>query len=234
MAYWNGTGWADDPADPPRRQGPIARTTGRRFFDWMVTAIMVLAIPLSASVLTRTTDAAGAPHLATDLRLVSDGLVAAEDAEVTATQWAGYRWRGRAPVQVTLRPILTTAGFVNATYAAAAAWSQSSVADVVVGSSGKRRVDILEGAYGTAVPAAWTQVFKRNGYISSVTIYLNTDKLGGWSDWMLQFALCHEVGHALGLDHQYGALEPSCLSPELAGTAPNATDYAQLELIYRP
>jgi hypothetical protein len=74
---------------------------------------------------------------------------------------------------------------------------------------------------------------KRNDYVSSVAIFINRTGFRAPRPKMLQFALCHELGHALGLNHQVGAAQPSCLSRELPGSAPNTTDYLQLELIYQ-
>jgi hypothetical protein len=165
----------------------------------------------------------------------SDLRVAGSDSSPstsTAVQWAGYEWRGRPPVTVTLDSHLVNPNLQAAVDAAAASWSASDVVDVVVGGRGKHKVSLYEDHYGLGQPAAWTQVFKRNGYITSVTIYVNDDLLVDPSLWTSEWAICHEVGHGLGLDHQMGATTPSCMSPDLPGTAPNQQDFAQLDLIY--
>src|SRR5688500_10416230 len=232
MAYWDGTHWATDPDAATVRGSSSAHARQGRasWFDWLMTGVMALALPVAALIASDQVSADPGGGLVGDVSVASDGTALAGPAE--AVQWAGYEWRGRAPIQVGVRSYLTTPGLASAAVAAAASWSQSSVLDVVVG-GGKRGIEIYEGDYGPDQHAAWTQVTKRNGYASSVTIFINIYKLGTASPSMQQFALCHEIGHALGLDHQWGATVPSCLSPEMSGTTPNATDFWQLELIYQ-
>lgn len=232
MAYWNGERWTVDPAEAGP-SGMLARQAPRSaWFDWLMTGLMIVALPLAAVVASEhAAGGSGATALQGDVAVTTDGVVTVDSA--VATQWAGYEWRGRPPLQIGVRSYLSSPGLVQAASAAAASWSQSAVLDVNFTNGGKRAIEIYEGDYGANQHAAWTQVTKRNGYVSSVMIFINTHRLGGASPWTLQFALCHELGHALGLDHQAGAAEPSCLSPELPGTSPNATDYGQLELIYQ-
>jgi hypothetical protein len=205
------------------------RTPRRRAADAIATAVMLLCLPTSAALMTTATGAASdATSLSNDVRVSG----AASSDPSSAVQWAGYEWRGRAPISVALDAHLTSSTYAVALADAARSWSASDVVDVVLGASGKRKIVVYQGEYGADVPAAWTQVSKRNGYVSSATIYLNDTKLAGASAWMLDFAICHEVGHGLGLGHQMDAVEPSCLSPMMPGAVPNAEDYAQLDLIY--
>jgi hypothetical protein len=234
MGYWNGSQWTDDPARAAIDRSATARTGQRRFFDWVITAIMLLALPFAGVVAREraAADVGAASLMAADVYLLSDGSTSIGTDEATTTQWAGYRWRGRAPIVVSIRSFLQTPAFVSALQTAAATWSDSSVVDVSFEGGGKRGIDVYEGDYGAGQPAAWTQVYKRNGYISSVSIFVNTYHLGTASGWMLQFALCHELGHGLGLAHQLNSSEPGCLNPMLPATVPNSIDYTQLELIY--
>lgn len=237
MAFWNGRHWTTDPEEQDS-QARLTRSRGRRrrqtWFDWIMTATMIVALPLAAVAATqRATAGLGAPSLDGDVGISTDGVAATSDGTGTAMQWAGYEWRGRPPVQVGVKSYLTSPGLASAAVAAAASWSRSAVVDVVMSAGGKRGIEIYEGDYGPDQHAAWTMVTKRNGYVSAVRIFINTYKLGTASPWVMEFALCHELGHALGLDHQMAATEASCLSPDLPGTAPNATDFRQLELIYQ-
>lgn len=199
----------------------------RSFVDVLATLVMVLCLPAAAVFMTISASASGGGSLADKL----DTADSSTDTQAAA-QWAGYEWRGRPPIDVTLAANVSNDAYRTAIAHAASAWSLSDVVDLSIGSSGKRRIVVYEGEYGTDKPAAWTQVSKRNGYVSSATVYLNDTKLAGATPWMLDFAVCHEVGHGLGLDHQMNAVEPSCLSPMLPGSAPNAEDYRQLDVIY--
>lgn len=216
---------------PPRR-APHESESGRRIVDWVATLLVVLALPLFGIFITGSTAAANPTSgLQHDLRIGTDGPLTSSDT-TSATQWAGFQWRGRVPIDVVLESHLSSPGFQIAVSEAATSWGISDVIDVTVGTAGKRAIALYEADYGAGQPAAWTQIFKRNGYISSATIYVNDYYLATASTWMMQFAICHEVGHALGLAHQLDSIGPSCMSPSMPGPTPNSEDYAQLDLIY--
>lgn len=210
-----------------RSSSPSRPAAQRSLADVVATLAMLLCLAAAAIFMTISAAASSGGSLADEL----DTADSSADIQ-SATQWAGYEWRGRPPIVVNLTANVSDDGYRTAIAHAAAAWSISDVVDLSVGSSGKRKIVLYEGDYGMDKPAAWTQVSKRNGFVSSATIYLNDTKLAGATSWMLDFAVCHEVGHSLGLDHQLNALEPSCLSPMLPGPVPNAEDYRQLDVIY--
>ena len=217
---------------PPKRRTPPRVAPRRRLVDWVATLVMVLALPLTGIFMTGSGTAASLTSaFQHDVRTTTDGS-SASTGPTSATQWAGFSWRGRPPITVVLKSYLSNPGLQGAVSQAAASWSVSDVVDVTVGSTGKRVISLYEADYGAGQPAAWTQVFKRNGSITSVTIYVNDFYLATASEWMMQFAMCHEVGHGLGLDHQLDSVEPGCMSPSMPGTVPNTEDYAQLDLIY--
>jgi hypothetical protein len=142
----------------------------------------------------------------------------------------GYLWNMSAPVNLTVTSH-ADASWTQMLTQSAADWSTSGVATVGVGSSGK--IDLYDGYYGTGEPCAWTQFYQHGGHISHDAIYLNETCLAGWSDYWKQYAVCQELGHALGLpDHNTTPTVASCMAPSLPATSPSADDFAELTLLY--
>jgi hypothetical protein len=142
----------------------------------------------------------------------------------------GYLWNGNAPLR------LTVVSNADATWTqrltqSAAQWSNSGVVNVSVGGSGK--IALYDGYYGTSRPCAWTQYWQHNGNISHDAIYMNETCLASWTDYWKQYALCQELGHAIGLpDHDTTPTVASCMAPSLSGTAPSTDDFAELTQLY--
>jgi len=142
----------------------------------------------------------------------------------------GYLWNASAPLS------LTVESHADATWTqwltqSAADWSASGVVSVSVGSSGK--IALYDGYYGAGEPCAWTQYWQHGGHIAHDAIYLNETCLAGWSDYWKQYAVCQELGHALGLpDHNTTPTTASCMAPGLSATTPSVDDFAELALLY--
>jgi hypothetical protein len=142
----------------------------------------------------------------------------------------GYLWNASAPFSVTVE------SHANATWTqrlsqSAADWSNSGVVSVSVGSSGK--IALYDDYYGTGEPCAWTQYWQHGGHIAHDAIYLNETCLAGWSDYWKQYAVCQELGHALGMpDHNTTPTVPSCLAPGMPAKTPSTDDFAELALLY--
>lgn len=142
----------------------------------------------------------------------------------------GYLWSGSAPLNLTVTSH-ADAGWTQMLTQSAAEWSTSGVVKVSVGSSGK--IALYDGYYGTGEPCAWTQFYQHGGHISHDGIYLNETCLAGWSDYWKQYAVCQELGHALGLpDHNTTPTVASCMAPGMAATHPSTDDFAELTLLY--
>lgn len=66
----------------------------------------------------------------------------------------------------------------------------------------------------------------------AVSAVVRVDTSGGCcSRWEVRALLCHEVGHALGLDHR-SAKSRSCMATPINDARPDDRDYATLERIY--
>jgi hypothetical protein len=142
----------------------------------------------------------------------------------------GYLWNASAPFSISVE------SHANATLTqwlaeSASAWSQSGVVKVSVGSSGK--ITLYDGYYGTGQPCAWTQYWQNGGHIGHDAIYLNETCMAGWTDYWKQYAICQELGHALGMpDHNTTPTVPSCMAPSMPATTPASDDFAELALLY--
>jgi hypothetical protein len=142
----------------------------------------------------------------------------------------GYLWNTSAPFSVTVTSH-ADANWTQMVAQSAADWSRSRVVSVNVGSSGK--IDLYDGYYGNSEPCAWTQYWQHGGHIAHDAVYLNESCLAGWSDYWKQYALCQELGHALGLpDHNTTPTTPSCTAPTMPATTPGTDDFAELALLY--
>lgn len=163
-------------------------------------------------------------------------LVVASGAAFAATasaDWvgnSGYLWNASAPFSLSVN------SHANATWTqwltqSAADWSRSGVVTVSVGGSGK--IDFYDGSYGTGMPCAWTQYWQHGGHLSHDAVYMNETCVAGWSDYWKQYAVCQELGHALGmLDHNTTPTVPSCMAPSMAATSPSTDDFAELASLY--
>lgn len=142
----------------------------------------------------------------------------------------GYLWNASAPFSLTVEshanPTLT-----QWLAESASDWSQSGVVNVSVGKSGK--IALYDGYYGTGKPCAWTQYWQNGGHIGHDAIYLNETCMAGWSDYWKQYAICQELGHALGMpDHNTTPTVTSCLAPSMPATTPSIEDFAELGVLY--
>lgn len=148
-----------------------------------------------------------------------------------ATHWLGVKWHGAPPVTVKVdTSTITDQGLLSVFSIAEANWSVSSVIDMVPGSSGSR---LIVATVDTRCPYACTEYKARNGYFSWVKVHVNPALLA-YNEATVQAAVCQELGHSLGLDHQFDL--SSCMGSTVGSTSssdvPNQHDYDELLLIY--
>jgi hypothetical protein len=142
----------------------------------------------------------------------------------------GYLWNSSAPFRVTVVSN-ADATWTQRLAQSSSDWSKSGVVSVKVGSSGK--IALYNGYYGTSEPCAWTQYWQHGGHIAHDAIYLNETCLAGWSDYWKQYAVCQELGHALGLpDHDTTPTVASCMAPTMSASSPSSDDFAELAQLY--
>jgi Met-zincin len=161
--------------------------------------------------------------------------------------WNGYHWARTAnPFTLKLGKNTTTSQWSSLLGAVSADWSRSNVLDTTVAAGGTRpkpckatrgRVEVCNASYGNngwlGLAQIWVSgrhivqgVAKVNDFYFSLPAYNNV--------YAKRHVLCQEVGHTLGLDHQYAA---SCMNDEdglfdPTYVDPNQHDYDQLATIY--
>jgi hypothetical protein len=181
------------------------------------------------------------------LALASAVAAAIAAAPASADHAWGVHWARTAnPFTVTLGTNLTGSWPAYLTLASAD-WSLSSVLDtsVVAGAGKKRcgavsgRVEVCNDRYGFNGWLGLTSVWSSDSHITQATVkpndsYFNTATYNT-PDWR-RSAVCHEVGHTLGLDHpsEDPAVDlDTCMDYSSSpNTTPNAHDYAELDEIY--
>jgi hypothetical protein len=160
--------------------------------------------------------------------------------------WGNYHW-ARTANPFTLKLGDNVSGVWD-TYLnqVSADWSQSTVLDTTIVAGGTRpkpckatsgRVEVCNARYGNNGWLGIAQIWVSGGHIVQGVAKVN-DYYFGLSAYNSASArrhvLCQEVGHTLGLDHQYAV---SCMNDEggLSDPAyvdPNQHDYDQLGTIY--
>jgi hypothetical protein len=148
-----------------------------------------------------------------------------------ASHYYGIKWKGHAPVTVRLVD-KTPASWDGAVTAAADSWSLSTAIDYVK-EDGAENCTVVSGAVvicarndGPTFYAALTTWGQRGNSYTAVLIVVNTYYLPNPD----QHAICQELGHALGLDHQDAS--DSCMGTNWGALYPNAHDFEELEIIY--
>ena len=156
-------------------------------------------------------------------------LAAALSGTALASSWSdsGIQWATNKPF--TLSVVDNTTGIWPALVVAAAAdWSLSSAADVVIGGHGKIKVTVSNISSPTS-PCGWMTVTLTSGHLKTAAITVNDACTGDH-----QIVICQELGHALGMpDHRLDLPpSPSCMAPALYGPHPIQDDFDELASLY--
>lgn len=188
---------------------------------------------------------------ATAVAVVATALVAVAGPAAHADHaWESYHW-ARTSNPFTLKLVdSTTPDWDDELTASSADWTKSSVLDTTVASGAddlktRKRCSTVQGqvrvcnaAYGNNGWLGIAEIWLSGSHITRARARMNDTyfSLPAYDDpEARRHVMCQEVGHTLGLDHQY--TEPSCMDdinglgdPQYVSPAPH--DYEQLEQIY--
>ena len=165
-------------------------------------------------------------------------------------QWNGFHWpRTKNPVVVKIGDNVD-ASWKSYLATAAGDWSKSSVVDttILAGNGCDRptigRVEICTKRYAAGWMGATSVETSGGGHVVDAVIRLNTKYLPDTKPAKRRLAICHELGHSLGLAHQDERFDNqnlgSCMDYTSKPTGPpsnehpNQGDYDQLLCIYDP
>jgi hypothetical protein len=164
-------------------------------------------------------------------------LAAALVASVSAATYLPNKWRANPPFTVTMVNVsVTRPELVIGLQQAAAAWSASSVLDVVIGGKGNNKVQAYEVNLPSQQLIGWADIqgVAGKGYIKTAAVTFNDAYIGTiFTQDYYTGIVCHEIGHALGLDHvETPDPESTCMTPGPSGPNPSAQDFINLAALY--
>jgi predicted Zn-dependent protease len=145
---------------------------------------------------------------------------------------AGLRWHVRAPFTAYVVATLTDPTLQARVVQSAADWSISPVVDMLVVTEAPKRAKVIIRVFADHYEGvAWagaTAISNENGWITGATVRINMNYTDGQTEQNQLRVTCHELGHAIGLQHN--TYTGSCLG--FGGSTPAPGDFADLEALY--
>jgi hypothetical protein len=154
---------------------------------------------------------------------------------------APARWSGTGERQLVLEVSGVPDEFLAPIRKAAAVWSRSPAVEITVKVGGtcwdfRNRLELCGSSYPDASWLGLTSIWTngRND-LQYVSIEVNLARTWTWE--RRRFVACHELGHALGLEHRSEASGRSCMLPNFSQITtspaiPDENDLANLAALY--
>lgn len=150
-----------------------------------------------------------------------------------ADHWIGLKWAGTQTQSLTVYDYTTSPLVTQAVAEAVGSWNISPVVQMTIerpagacDSFPRRAMAVCE----TVACGGTANLFHKPNGTHIEGAFLTVGNCGGQADYaFLLWEACQELGHGLGLDHQF--VPDSCMGNVVYGQ-PNAHDYEQLLEIY--
>jgi hypothetical protein len=219
---------------PSRTQRRILASAGAATVLATAGAIGAVGSASAANAASAGGAASGASASGASASTSSASASSSSTARPTVHSWRGMSWPAAAAGSRRSVEFVDHTGWSWPVHAAARNWSGGSDVGYVPVSQctpGAPCVQVHEGYYGATGWNGETLASPglMNTFASPVTVQLNDSYAGTYSQHL--GTACHELGHALGLDH--ASRQSSCMAASGGASTPDGSDLGDLELLYR-